>query len=149
MNNHTDDLKPYRCSFTAENTRQVWIRFARDMELAFSQFKEVVLREYPDAKSFMIESSQDDPAIFEQWRRWRRQGNNKRKAEQMSYRKRNPSAECECTYNFTCGYCLRNAPPWHFTPSTVTEQAARKPESFLEGRADEHYRETGKMPGEP
>lgn len=24
---------------------------------------------------------------------------------------------CRCEYNFTCGYCLRNAPPWHFTPS--------------------------------
>lgn len=28
------------------------------------------------------------------------------------------SAECECTYNFTCGYCLRNAKPWLFTCST-------------------------------
>jgi hypothetical protein len=36
-----------------------------------------------------------------------------------------PSIECKCTYNFTCGYCLRNAPPWHFTPTTVSEQAAR------------------------
>lgn len=28
------------------------------------------------------------------------------------------SAECKCESNFTCGYCLRNAKPWHFTCST-------------------------------
>lgn len=27
--------------------------------------------------------------------------------------------ECKCYYNFTCGYCLRNAPPYFFTPSSV------------------------------
>ncbi len=25
------------------------------------------------------------------------------------------SVECECTSNFTCGYCLRNAKPYFFT----------------------------------
>lgn len=35
------------------------------------------------------------------------------------------SAECQCEYNFTCGYCLRNAKPWHFTPSTNEEIIAR------------------------
>lgn len=25
------------------------------------------------------------------------------------------SIECKCESNFTCGYCLRNAKPWHFT----------------------------------
>ena len=28
------------------------------------------------------------------------------------------SAECKCESNFTCGYCLRNAKPWLFTPSS-------------------------------
>jgi hypothetical protein len=27
------------------------------------------------------------------------------------------SIECECTYSYTCGYCLRNAKPYFFTPS--------------------------------
>lgn len=27
------------------------------------------------------------------------------------------SVECKCTSNFTCGYCLHNAKPWHFTLS--------------------------------
>ena len=27
------------------------------------------------------------------------------------------SIECQCESNFTCGYCLRNAKPWHFTLS--------------------------------
>lgn len=27
------------------------------------------------------------------------------------------SSECQCTYNFTCGYCLRNMKPWFFTLS--------------------------------
>jgi hypothetical protein len=25
------------------------------------------------------------------------------------------SVECKCESNFTCGYCLRNAKPYHFT----------------------------------
>jgi hypothetical protein len=25
------------------------------------------------------------------------------------------STECQCTYRFTCGYCLRNAKPYHYT----------------------------------
>jgi hypothetical protein len=29
---------------------------------------------------------------------------------------------CECTHNFTCGTCLRNAPLWFCTPTTVSEQ---------------------------
>lgn len=24
---------------------------------------------------------------------------------------------CKCESNFTCGYCLRNAKPWHYTLS--------------------------------
>lgn len=28
------------------------------------------------------------------------------------------STECKCESNFTCGYCMRNAPPWIFTPYT-------------------------------
>jgi len=27
------------------------------------------------------------------------------------------SIECKCDYNFTCGYCLRNAKPWCWTLS--------------------------------
>ena len=27
------------------------------------------------------------------------------------------SIECRCDYNFTCGHCLRNAPPWYYTLS--------------------------------
>lgn len=34
------------------------------------------------------------------------------------------SIHCSCDSNFTCGYCLRNAPPWVWTPSV--------PESFYE-----------------
>lgn len=26
---------------------------------------------------------------------------------------------CECTHIFTCGPCLKAAPPYFFTPSTV------------------------------
>src|SRR5690242_19604474 len=32
------------------------------------------------------------------------------------------SSECQCTYNFTCGYCLRNMKPYHFTPSKHTHE---------------------------
>ena len=31
------------------------------------------------------------------------------------------SIHCECTYHFTCGYCLRNAPPPVWTFSTWQE----------------------------
>lgn len=31
------------------------------------------------------------------------------------------SIECECTNSYTCGYCLRNAKPWLWTPSNVVE----------------------------
>lgn len=41
----------------------------------------------------------------------------------MGYRKRLPHAECQCDERFTCGYCLRNAPPTFNTPSTIAEQA--------------------------
>lgn len=27
------------------------------------------------------------------------------------------SAECRCDRSFTCGHCLANAKPYHFTPS--------------------------------
>jgi hypothetical protein len=27
------------------------------------------------------------------------------------------SIDCKCEHNFTCGYCLRNAPPWFYTLS--------------------------------
>jgi hypothetical protein len=27
------------------------------------------------------------------------------------------SVECKCEFNFTCGYCLRNAKPWFYTLS--------------------------------
>lgn len=30
--------------------------------------------------------------------------------------------ECRCESNFTCGYCLRNAPPPVFTPLTLVER---------------------------
>lgn len=32
------------------------------------------------------------------------------------------SIDCKCTYNFTCGYCLRNAKPWHWTPTNQPTQ---------------------------
>jgi hypothetical protein len=45
------------------------------------------------------------------------------------------SAECKCESNFTCGHCLRNAKPYHFTltdgsriyqmPAYLTQPAAR------------------------
>ncbi len=37
------------------------------------------------------------------------------------------SIECKCDYNFTCGYCLRNAPPWvwTFTKFSFSEQNKR------------------------
>lgn len=28
------------------------------------------------------------------------------------------SIECKCDYNFTCGYCLRNAKPYYYTLSS-------------------------------
>lgn len=31
------------------------------------------------------------------------------------------SVECQCDHSFTCGYCLRNAPPYFFTPRTWRE----------------------------
>lgn len=33
----------------------------------------------------------------------------------------NRHIDCECTHSFTCGHCLRNAPPPIFTPSTNAE----------------------------
>jgi hypothetical protein len=41
---------------------------------------------------------------------------------------------CRCESNFTCGHCLRNAPPWFCTPSTIAEQAARW---FAEHQSDD------------
>jgi hypothetical protein len=32
--------------------------------------------------------------------------------------------DCTCTHNFTCGVCLRNAKPWHWTPSPESYWAA-------------------------
>jgi hypothetical protein len=32
--------------------------------------------------------------------------------------------ECKCEPNFTCGYCLRNAKPYFFTPDTRKAAAA-------------------------
>lgn len=29
--------------------------------------------------------------------------------------------ECECDYHYTCGYCLRNAPPYFFTPTPIVQ----------------------------
>lgn len=34
------------------------------------------------------------------------------------------SVECRCTYNFTCGYCLRNAKPPICIPLSVRESIA-------------------------
>lgn len=31
-------------------------------------------------------------------------------------------AQCECLYNFTCRYCLQNAPAYFFTPTTGSER---------------------------
>lgn len=31
-------------------------------------------------------------------------------------------AGCECTTRFTCGHCLRNAPPYFFTPTSPQEK---------------------------
>ena len=66
-------LKPYRFSFLSKSLnggseRIFWIRFYNDMELAFSDTKKVVLKENPDAKSFMIESNQrEDAHIPDYW----------------------------------------------------------------------------------
>lgn len=35
-------------------------------------------------------------------------------------------ADCQCEASFTCGVCLRNAAPGHFTPSTNQEVMARQ-----------------------
>jgi hypothetical protein len=29
--------------------------------------------------------------------------------------------ECQCDARFTCGFCLRNAKPWLYTPRTFAE----------------------------
>lgn len=63
-----DDLKPYRFSFTAENRRHVWIRFYRvSMLAALADCKRVALREYDDARAFLIESDQDDIDVRKSW----------------------------------------------------------------------------------
>jgi hypothetical protein len=33
---------------------------------------------------------------------------------------------CYCDSDHTCGACMRAAPPWHNTPSTIAEQASRE-----------------------
>ena len=45
------------------------------------------------------------------------------------------SVECKCDHSFTCGFCLRNAPPAIFTPtptefyfSSATEARNKKEE---------------------
>ena len=62
-----DRIKPYRFSFTAQGKRHVWIRFYDDMGDALNNCKEVAMREYTDAKAFVIESDQDDEAIRKAW----------------------------------------------------------------------------------
>lgn len=44
-----------------------------------------------------------------------------------------PLAECRCESNFTCGYCLWNAKPYHFTPRSIGEIMAEqaKPKNFI------------------
>lgn len=37
------------------------------------------------------------------------------------------SVECRCDPSFTCGYCLRNAKPWHWTPSTEADRQRSRP----------------------
>ena len=61
-------MKPYRFSFVTEGVRQNWVRFYHDdMELAFSNSKQVALREFSDAHSFMIESDQNSEEIRKSW----------------------------------------------------------------------------------
>jgi len=61
------DLKPYRFSFITDGGRRYWIRFYRDMETAFADSKQVALRENSNARSFAIESDQDDESIRRSW----------------------------------------------------------------------------------
>ncbi len=49
------------------------------------------------------------------------------------------SIECKCDPRFTCGYCLRNAKPYIFTPSTAEEQFRLS--------QDRHAREQGTRDG--
>lgn len=47
-----------------------------------------------------------------------------------------PNAECECCYNFTCCYCLRNAKPWIWT-STPETWASNYARFLAKQKADE------------
>ncbi|CAI3971334.1 hypothetical protein VAC51_00016 [Variovorax phage VAC_51] len=33
-------------------------------------------------------------------------------------------ADCRCEPSFTCGHCLRNMKPWHWTPSDPAQPKA-------------------------
>lgn len=58
------------------------------------------------------------------------------------------SIECRCEYNFTCGYCLRNAKPYHFTlndgtriyqlPAFISQPKGRSEEADDESRRSQH-----------
>jgi hypothetical protein len=53
-------------------------------------------------------------------------------------------ADCTCEIGrFTCGHCLRNAPAWHYTPSTpaeIAERQAREAYQIYEETGDERLR---------
>ena len=48
-----------------------------------------------------------------------------------------PNINCKCDSNFTCGYCLRNAKPYFFTPSTFAEQSAERMRAYKAQQASE------------
>ncbi len=57
-----------------------------------------------------------------------------------------PNEICECLSNFTCGYCLRNAKPWFWTPSKAFEEPELS-EGLSQYEQDlEFYEKYGKAP---
>ena len=51
-------IYPYRFSFSTDSQRVVWIRFGANMNAVLELAKEAARKEYPDARSFLIESDQ-------------------------------------------------------------------------------------------
>lgn len=67
------------------------------------------------------------------------------KSEKDSLEKK--SAECRCTNNFTCAYCLKNAKPGHFTSTKATHAIAAASDKSKEVKKDETMLSSTKQTG--
>lgn len=61
------DFRPYRFTFTVFGNKLSWIRFGNNSKEVFKSAKEDALREFPKARSFMIESDRDSAGIRKDW----------------------------------------------------------------------------------